>query len=288
MSEVIEGVRETFKRIWHVLWTSMIGLVIGVVPGAGASIAAFVAYQQSQTFSKTPELYGTGHIEGLIAPESANNGVTAGTLVPLLAIGIPGGATAAIMLVVMTYHGVTVGPDLFTDKPEFAYGAFAAMAVTYIIMIFTIFPLARYMSRVTMVPTIYIVPLIVSFTLVGSFVPPGLFVRYEPGNCVRGHRIHRPQDRLSHRRHPDRRYLGAVAGTVFRPRAQDFPRGFLGDLFVQARQCALDRVDHFLADPNVEGMAEESVGEKNSSRKGRSGRTRRHDGITTTHHTGER
>jgi putative tricarboxylic transport membrane protein len=170
-SEVFEGIRETFKRFGHVVWTSIIGLVIGVVPGAGAAIAAFVAYQQSQTYSKTPELYGTGHIEGLIAPESANNGVTAGTLVPLLVLGIPGGATAAIMLVVFTYHGITVGPELFIDKPNFAYGAFSAMAVTYIIMIFTIFPLARYMSRVTMVPTMYIIPLIISFTLVGSFVP---------------------------------------------------------------------------------------------------------------------
>ena len=81
--------------------------------GRRRRIAAFVAYQQSRTFSKTPELYGTGHLEGLIAPESANNGVTSGTLIPLLVIGIPGGATAAIMLVVLQYHGVTLGPRLF-------------------------------------------------------------------------------------------------------------------------------------------------------------------------------
>jgi putative tricarboxylic transport membrane protein len=166
-----EGARETMKRWWHVVWTSLIGLVIGVVPGAGAAIASFVAYQQSKTFSKTPELYGTGHIEGLIAPESANNGVTSGTLVPLLVIGIPGGATAAIMLVVMQYHGTTVGPDLFIQKPYLAYGVFSAMAVTYLLMALTILPMARYMSRVTMVSTVYIAPLIISFTLVGSFVP---------------------------------------------------------------------------------------------------------------------
>jgi putative tricarboxylic transport membrane protein len=155
----------------HIVWTSIIGLVIGLVPGAGAAIAAFVAYQQSKTFSKTPELYGTGHIEGLVAPESANNGVTSGTLVPLLVLGIPGGATAAIMLVVMQYHGTTVGPDLFIQKPLLAYGVFSTMAVTYFLMALTIFPLARYMSRVTMVSTVYIAPLIISFTLVGSFVP---------------------------------------------------------------------------------------------------------------------
>jgi putative tricarboxylic transport membrane protein len=170
-TETFRGAREAFKRWWHIIWTSLIGLVIGVVPGAGAAIAAFVAYQQSKAFSKTPELYGTGHIEGLIAPESANNGVTSGTLVPLLVIGVPGGATAAIMLVVLQYQGVTVGPDLFMESPELAYGPFVAMAVTYAIMIFTIFPLARYMSKITVVPTSYMSPVIIAFTLVGAFVP---------------------------------------------------------------------------------------------------------------------
>jgi putative tricarboxylic transport membrane protein len=149
----------------------MIGLVIGVIPGAGASIASFVAYQQSRTFSKTPEKYGTGHPEGLIAPESANNGVTSGTLVPLLVLSIPGGATAAIMLVVMQFHGVGFGPSLFQREPEVGYGMFMAMAVAYFIMLFTILPLSRYMSHVTTVPTIYLASLIISFTLVGAFVP---------------------------------------------------------------------------------------------------------------------
>lgn len=166
-----EGVRMTFQRWWHVVWTSIIGLVIGVIPGAGASIASFVAYQQSKVFSKTPELYGTGHPEGLIAPESANNGVTSGTLIPLLVLGIPGGATAAIMVVVLQFHGVQMGPRLFMVQAELAYGMIMAMFVTYLFMIFTIVPLSRYMSRVTMVSTVYMAPLVIAFTLVGSFVP---------------------------------------------------------------------------------------------------------------------
>jgi len=169
-TETWKGVKLACSKWWHIVWTSVIGLVIGVVPGAGASIASFVAYQQSRTYSKTPELYGTGHVEGLIAPESANNGVTSGTLIPLLVIGIPGGATAAIMLVVLQYQGVTVGPDLFADQPYLAYAPFTAMAVTYFLMAFTIMPLARYMSRVTVVPTIYMAPIILSFTLIGAFV----------------------------------------------------------------------------------------------------------------------
>jgi putative tricarboxylic transport membrane protein len=170
-SATLEGAHIALTRWWHITWTSIIGLIIGVIPGAGASIAAFVAYQQSRTYSKHPELYGTGHPEGLIAPESANNGVTSGTLIPLMILGIPGGATAAIMLVVMQYQGVTLGPTLFTLRPELGYGVFMAMAVTYLVMIFTILPLSRYMSRVTLVSTVYMSPLIVSFTLVGSFVP---------------------------------------------------------------------------------------------------------------------
>lgn len=172
-TQTIEGLRIALSKWWHITWNSLIGLVIGVIPGAGASIASFVAYQQSKTFSKTPELYGTGHVEGLIAPESANNGVTSGTLVPLLVIGIPGGATAAIMLVVLQYHGVTIGPDLFMSYPDLAFGPFAATAVTYALMILTVLPLARYMSNITIVSTIYLAPVIISFTLVGSFVPRG-------------------------------------------------------------------------------------------------------------------
>jgi putative tricarboxylic transport membrane protein len=169
--DTIEGVQIALSRWWHIVWTSLIGLVIGVIPGAGASIASFVAYQQSRTFSKTPEKYGTGHPEGLIAPESANNGVTSGTLVPLLVLGIPGGATAAIMLVVMQFHGVSFGPSLFEDNPKVGYGMFMAMAVSYLLMFLTILPLSRYMSNVTNIPTIYLAPMIIAFTLVGGFVP---------------------------------------------------------------------------------------------------------------------
>lgn len=170
-AQTIEGVRIAFSRWWHITWNSIIGLIIGVIPGAGASIASFVAYQQSKLYSKTPELYGTGHIEGLIAPESANNGVTSGTLIPLLILGIPGGATAAIMLIVLQYHGVNFGPSLFQEQPELAYGVFTTMTVTYALMILTILPLARYLSHVTVVSTTYMAPMIIAFTLVGSFVP---------------------------------------------------------------------------------------------------------------------
>lgn len=172
-----QSVRETFQSFrhwWLITWTGLLGLVIGVLPGAGASIAAFVAYQQAQLFSRTPEKFGAGFEEGVAAPESANNGVTTGTLVPLLAIGVPGGSTAAVMMVVLQFHGFPFGPRLFVEAPELAYGVITAMAVSYVFMLFLIVPMVRYMSRITVISTMYLAPLIVAFTLVGAFVPRGL------------------------------------------------------------------------------------------------------------------
>jgi putative tricarboxylic transport membrane protein len=172
-AESIRDVFACFRKWWLITWTGLLGLVIGVLPGAGASIAAFVAYQQAQLFSKTPEKFGTGFEDGVAAPESANNGVTTGTLVPLLAIGVPGGSTAAVMMVVLQFHGFPFGPRLFVEAPHLAYGVITAMVVSYIFMIVTIFPMVRYMSRITVISTIYLAPVIVAFTLVGAFVPRG-------------------------------------------------------------------------------------------------------------------
>jgi putative tricarboxylic transport membrane protein len=168
-SETIEGLRMSVRYWWDIVWTGFLGLVVGVIPGAGAYIASFVAYQQSRLFSRTPEKYGTGHPPGVIAPESANNGVTSGTLVPTMTIGIPGGSTAAVMMIVLQYQGITVGPRLFQDSPNIAYGVFVMMTVAYIMMIPLVIPLARYSASVVTVPVHIIVPLIMGLTVVGAF-----------------------------------------------------------------------------------------------------------------------
>jgi putative tricarboxylic transport membrane protein len=168
-ADTIEGLWMSLRNWWHIVWTSFIGLIIGILPGAGAYIAAFVAYQQSRLFSKTPEKYGTGHPQGVIAPESANNGVTSGTLVPMMTIGVPGGSTAAVMMIVLQYHGIVVGPRLFTETPQIAFGVFVMMTVAYIMMIPLVLPLARYASKVVLVPTKYLVPIIIGLTTIGAF-----------------------------------------------------------------------------------------------------------------------
>jgi putative tricarboxylic transport membrane protein len=168
-ADTLDGLRISVQKWWHIVWTSFVGLFIGIVPGAGASIAAFVAYQQSRMWSKHPELYGTGVPEGVIAPEAANNGVTSGTLVPMMALGVPGGTTSAVMMIVLQYHGMVMGPRLFTTNPELAYGVFVAMAVAYVFMIFTILPLARYMARIVLIETTYLAPIIILVTIVAAF-----------------------------------------------------------------------------------------------------------------------
>jgi putative tricarboxylic transport membrane protein len=168
-ADTMEGLVITAQKWWHIVWTSFVGLFIGIVPGAGASIAAFVAYQQSRMWSKHPEKYGTGVPEGVIAPEAANNGVTSGTLVPMMALGVPGGSTAAVMMIVLQYHGMVMGPRLFTTNPELAYGVFVSMAVAYIFMLFTILPLARFMARIVLIETQYLVPIIILVTIVAAF-----------------------------------------------------------------------------------------------------------------------
>jgi len=165
----VEGLRMSLKHWWQIVWTAFVGLAIGIIPGAGASVAAFVAYQQSRLWSKHPELYGTGIPEGVIAPESANNGVTSGTLVPMMALGVPGGSTAAVMMIVLQYHGMVMGPRLFATNPGIAYGVFVSMAVAYVFMILTILPLARYMSRIVLIPTTYLAPVIILVTIVAAF-----------------------------------------------------------------------------------------------------------------------
>jgi putative tricarboxylic transport membrane protein len=168
-SDTLDGLVIAARYWWQTVWTSLIGLLVGILPGAGSTVAAFLAYHYSKLSSKTPELYGTGHPPGVIAPESANNGVTSGTLVPVLALGIPGGTTGAIMMIVLTYHGVLLGPRLFIERPELVYSIYMQMLVCYGLMVLMILPLARYMSRVVWIPTRFLVPLIMSMITIAAF-----------------------------------------------------------------------------------------------------------------------
>ncbi len=111
---------------------SLIGVVVGVLPGAGANIASWLAYDQEKRWSRTPERFGKGAIEGVAGPETAGSASVGGSLVPLLTLGIPGSPTAAVLLGALTLHGLQPGPKLFEGSPDVVYGLFVGLVVAYV------------------------------------------------------------------------------------------------------------------------------------------------------------
>jgi putative tricarboxylic transport membrane protein len=149
--------------------TGVMGVIIGVLPGAGGVISSIIAYSEAKRTSKNPELFGTGIVEGVIAPEAANNGSSAASLVPMLTLGIPGSATAAIFLGAMTIHGLRPGPLLFQANSSVVYGLLVGTFYVQIIMlIFGLFG-ARYFARLVQIPAVFIAPSIALFSIVGAY-----------------------------------------------------------------------------------------------------------------------
>ena len=114
---------------------TMSGLIVGVMPGAGATASSFVAYNEARRWSKRPDLFGKGSMEGVAAPETANNAVQGGDLVPTLALGVPGSNSAAIMLAALILHGILPGPFLLSKHPQLVYTLFAGLIIVNLLMI---------------------------------------------------------------------------------------------------------------------------------------------------------
>ena len=119
---LIKTLAFALARPFLILRSALIGVIVGILPGAGASIASFVSYGEAKRWSKNPDEFGKGNPEGILASETSNNAMVGGSLVPLLAFGIPGSASAAILLGALTINGLIPGPDLFENNPEVVYG----------------------------------------------------------------------------------------------------------------------------------------------------------------------
>lgn len=157
------------KHWWLIVKNSVLGVIIGAIPGAGAGLAAYFGYNLTQSGSKTPEKFGTGCVEGVLAPEAANNGASAATLIPLLTLGIPGGAAAAVMLGALTMQGITPGPNLFTDD---SYWVMSIMGGLFVINIFMYLQgnfFVKLFANFTKIPPIIIVPCITIFSILGGY-----------------------------------------------------------------------------------------------------------------------
>ncbi len=146
-----------------------VGTFTGIIPGAGADIAAFVSYGQAKNLSKHPEKFGTGIPEAIIAPEAANNGVTGGALIPMLTLGVPGDAVAAIMIGALTIQGLAPGPQLFSNNGPLVYAIFLGTLVANICMVVLGLSCIRVFTKVLSVPKAVLVPTIFILCIVGSY-----------------------------------------------------------------------------------------------------------------------
>jgi putative tricarboxylic transport membrane protein len=160
---------EILSRPFMLLWTSFVGVLIGVLPGIGGSAANVMAYDQAKKFSRHPERFGTGTPEGIIASEAANNSNVGGSLVTIMAFGIPGDAVTAVMLGALTIHGIQPGPLFITQEPKLAYGIFAAYVIAHVVMIAIMFIGVRWFLRIVTVPKSILFPVILVLCVIGAF-----------------------------------------------------------------------------------------------------------------------
>lgn len=162
--------REEFLRVLPVAGKSgFLGTFVGVLPGAGATMAAFLCYILEKRTGRNGAGMGEGAIEGVAAPEAGNNAAAAGTFAPLLSLGIPGGGTTAVLLGGLMMWGLTPGPLLFSEQPEFCWGLIASMYVGNIICVFVSIAMIPFVTNILRVPVRIIAPVITAVCVVGAY-----------------------------------------------------------------------------------------------------------------------
>ena len=169
VSAKMPSIKELMSVKWIIARCSVLGTVVGILPGAGATIASFLCYSTEQKLSKHPEKFGTGCIDGIAAPETGNNAATGGSMVPLLSLGIPGGNAAAIMMSALVLKGVTMGPLLLVNQPQFLAATFSSMMVSNIIMVFAAIVIAKIFVQILKVPYSILGPTIIMMATIGAY-----------------------------------------------------------------------------------------------------------------------
>ncbi|WP_417526517.1 tripartite tricarboxylate transporter permease [Marinomonas shanghaiensis] len=156
-------------QVGNLLRSSSIGTFIGMLPGIGGSAASILAYTQQKNLSKQPHKMGTGEPEGLVASESANNGLTGGALIPLLSLGIPGDSTTAVLIGAFTLQGLQVGPLFIGENIDTWYSMITALMFANVVMFVVMFYAIRYIAKVVLIPKFILYPIIVMMCTVGAY-----------------------------------------------------------------------------------------------------------------------
>ena len=158
------------KSLWKtVLRSSFIGSIVGAVPGAGATIASLISYNEAKRYSKEPEKFGKGCIEGVCAPEAANNASVGGAMIPLLTLGIPGSGSTAILLGGLMLHGMKPGPLLMTKSPELVYTIYIGFFIAEFFMLAIGLLGVRFWTKVISLKSTRLTPVILGISLIGSY-----------------------------------------------------------------------------------------------------------------------
>ncbi|MAA69854.1 MAG: C4-dicarboxylate ABC transporter permease [Deltaproteobacteria bacterium] len=159
-----------YQKTWKaILRSSGIGTFIGILPAEGATIASMIGYNEAKRWSKTPEEFGKGSIEGIAGSEAANNSATGGAMVPTLALGIPGSPTAAVILAGLMVHGLRPGPTMFTEQSTFVFAIFWSMLLVNVLFFFVGLFGARIFARATLIPLTILWPMVFLFSIVGAY-----------------------------------------------------------------------------------------------------------------------
>jgi TctA family transporter len=169
-NRIFKGMWRTFKRYKvNVLRSGLVGTFIGVLPGAGADIAAWITYALAKRFSKEPEKFGTGHIEGIVDAGTANNSALGGAWVPALVFGIPGDSITAIVIGVLFMKGVRPGPMIFERTPEILYAVYITFILCNLLLIPFGYLAIKACCQMLRLPRNMLMPVILMFCIVGSF-----------------------------------------------------------------------------------------------------------------------
>jgi putative tricarboxylic transport membrane protein len=163
---------------WPILRSAPLGFIIGALPGAGGTMASLMAYNNEKQFSKHPDEFGKGAIEGLAAPESANNAASVGAMIPMLTLGIPGSGTTAVMMGALLMLGIQPGPLLFTQHADVAWSLIASMFIGNIILAIVNIPLAGLLVRVLAIPAKVLYPIVLGLSFVGVYAIAGSVVDF--------------------------------------------------------------------------------------------------------------
>lgn len=166
-------VRQMARAKLLLLRSSIIGVIVGMLPGAGGEVAAMIAYNESKRAAADPGSYGTGEIRGVITSESANNAQVPGTLIPMLGLGIPGSAVAAVMMGGLLAHGIVPGPDLMKNSGDVAYTFIFGLLIANILLLPIGYLLLQGTSTVLRAPVKIVIPVILVLGTIGSLAPRG-------------------------------------------------------------------------------------------------------------------